>query len=899
MAVPALFFSYPLPHDIRNNTQMQNAPQILTAKEIEVRKEELRNNRQDEGRNRNGVLERRAGLEREFESFKPAAVGTHRHVDTGNVKHVPMAAERSLQVTNDVTRTLLDMADQELDLSNEAWEEDLEKCIKVLNEDLVLAEVVSQGTNLQKYASEKEAALVEKEVASIEDYVQNADRFAQLYGEVSRCEGMIESIRNVVWGFRDHLGSITGDIKSLQQRSAEITEKIKNREDALLYLSPILQKIDVITPEWIKSVENTPIEAPDGRNKRDKQREVDAVFLQAVRQLDEKINFLSEDPYLEGSLMQQQLYPQLMSAASKVSLKVHAFLLGKMEGLKEDTNIVIQQQALAHRCSFAFRFLKHYNQSLADNIVDQYVEMINKVYGKLMRRSYQSAAKPEVRVAKPELIIPKECFDAKKGTEASGKKLFGKLTGVTSRDKVQVPFPERLLILTAIIPDGDQLVVDPSIAMSQTRTYVEDFVRINSCLINTAVHEASFISEYFSFPSARREAILTHVFDKGYAYVREKTMEVLAAAANDIIGILLLLRISECLFSHLLPSKEDPNGLGIQSSLVTSRTNLHPGTMGEGIAQRSQNRNFRPPGFLVSNLKDQQAKLWGMYSECIGNQIASVRDASEISFAKIKTSNNKPAAELMKQDAALCQHLAAHSTVKRYVDLVCDLHTINTIPMIGSRVSGAQNGSLIFSDAVVADLAILRNEMIKLITILSRRHTTPTLTSICEVNNFASVVEVFVERGVAREACEDIQVFESTLRSRVEVFALQELKPIYGPMMDLVNKSSEILKKAKTEDEYAANRMVIDADAIVGVVNRFHAEWQENFENLFNLMGQYFKKIYAGQFVLKVIFAKIVGMNQSLHTIVTNMWSNPLCGAKLVSKEVIKHQAATKYAISL
>eukprot|EP01059_Diplonema_ambulator_P032289 TRINITY_DN6273_c0_g1_i1.p1 TRINITY_DN6273_c0_g1~~TRINITY_DN6273_c0_g1_i1.p1 ORF type:complete len:889 (+),score=245.62 TRINITY_DN6273_c0_g1_i1:40-2667(+) len=871
----------------------------LSPEEIENRKRTLRNSRDSEqGRSRNEVAERRADLEGEYEQRKPTEVRAKRHADTGSKKLAPATLEK-LSFEKD-TEQPLNIAAEELDLSNEAWEEDLEKCIKMLNEDIVLAEVVNQGTNLQKYAAEKESALLEKEAASIEDHIQNADKFARLHTEISRCEDMIETVRSVVSGFRDHLGSITGDIKSLQQRSAEITEKIKNREDALLYLSPILQKIDVITPEWIKSVENTPIEAPDGKHNPEKQREVDAAFLQAVRQLDEKINFLSEDPYLEGSLMQKQLYPQLLGAAAKICTKLHAFLSSKMESFKEETNIVIQQQALAHRCSFAFRFLKQYNPSAADSIVDDYVDMINKVYSKTMRKAYQDVAKPEVKITKPELIVPKEFFDPKKGVETGGKKLFGKLSGVgatiASREKVSIPFPERLLILTAIIPDGDQLVVDPSIAMGQTRTYVEDFVRINSCLINTAVHEASFISEYFSFPAARRETILSNVFDKGYTYVKEKTAEILSSATNDILGVLLLLRISECLFSHLLPNKED-SGSGIQSSLVTSRASSHPGTMGESIALRSQNRTFRPPGFLVGHLKDQQARLWMMYGDCVQSQINSVREAAEINFAKIKAPN-KPVADLL-HDASLSQHVVAHSTVKRYAGLVCDLHTVNTIPMIGSRVSGAQGSSLIFSDSVVAELAILRNEMIRLITVLSRRHTLPALVSICEISNFAHVLEVFGERGVARDTCEDIQVFESTLKSRVEVFAIQELKQFYGPMTDLVKRSTELLRKAETDDMYAANRMVIDADAITTAVNTFHAEWEATFDSIATMAAQYFRKPFASQYVLKAMFTKVLEMNESLKHVVHNMWPNPLCGPKLISKEVIKHHVLTKLNISL
>ena len=437
------------------------------------------------------------------------------------------------------------------ELSNEAWESEwegnqvnLERYIRILNEDEHLAEVVSKGTNLQRYAIEKEDALEEREFASVDDYVANADLFSRLYCDITECEGMIDCIRDVVWGFKNHLNSITGDIKTLQQRSSDITDRLRNRELALLHLSPVLQKIDIISPSWIKKIETTPIEAT-GKSV-EKQKEVDITFLHAIRQLDEKLNFLSEDPNLQGSSMQKNLYPQLLSTATKMTLKIHSFLQSKLESLREDTNIVIQQQAIAHRCSFAFRFLKQFNGNLADQLVENYLDSMNKVFARQLKKAQAEVLSGEVKLSKAELIVSKDTFDSRKGIENEKVKLMTKLAGLASskiEHKTQVPFRERVRILQAIIPDGDQLIIDPSIIVQQQRTYVEDFTRLNAALINMAVHEASFISEYFSYPLVRRESILTAVFEKAFVYARDKSLELLSHSASDPIGIMLLLRM--------------------------------------------------------------------------------------------------------------------------------------------------------------------------------------------------------------------------------------------------------------------------------------------------------------------------------------------------------------------
>ncbi|KAJ9449431.1 Vacuolar protein sorting-associated protein 52 A [Diplonema papillatum] len=785
----------------------------------------------------------------------------------------------------------------DLDITNEAWEahwaenqEDLERYIRILNEDQVLAEVVNKGTNLQKYAVEKEAALEEKEFLSVDDYVQNADRFAKLYNDITQCEEMLDSIRSVVWGFREHLGSITGDIKALQRRSAEITDRIKNREGALLHLSPILQKIDVISPEWLKAIEKTPIEAPD-KAKVDKQHEADMTFLSAVRQLDEKINFLSEDPHLQNSLMQAQLYPQLIGVAGKLSGKVYSFLLAKTELLKEDsTNIVIQQQALAHRCSFAFRFLRQYNPKAAENVVEHYVDMMNKVYLKLVKKKYGEVTKPEVKLAKPEAVVPKDCFDSRKGVENDGKKILNRLSGIANRDRVALPFWDRLKTLTSLIPDGDQLVIDPCVLVDQLRTYVEDFLRLNVALINVAVHEASFNSEFFAFPATRREAILTAVFEKAFGYVKEKTAEFVSNSAGDLIGVMLLLRLSECFFTHLLPDKGESGAKdGLQATLVLSRDSSSEVKVGGGVAQRSQNRTFRPPNFIAGHLKDVQATLWEQYSEAVGVNITSVHEARAIKFAALKVKSDS-----IVNDPAV----APHATVKRYAELLCAMHVMNTMPMIGSRVSGATESSLIFSDTIVADLCTMRKEMTLLVSVLSKRLSARNLQLVFCINNYGYVHEQLSEARISKDVTDDVETFETLLKDQLDTLFSLEVKSDMADIMSFVEKAGT-QTKAQSEEEHGKVREKTSADETVSFVNKFHDTWPKALATLCKAANRYFQRAYTRQYVLQALFTKVLNVSDSLSVIAYNVWSNPPCKSRLVAADVLKKEISTKYGMSI
>eukprot|EP00755_Sulcionema_specki_P007580 Sspe_Gene.38640::Locus_18634_Transcript_1_1_Confidence_1.000_Length_1673::g.38640::m.38640/K20298/VPS52; vacuolar protein sorting-associated protein 52 len=410
-------------------------------------------------------------------------------------------------------------------------QEDIERYIRVLYEDKMLADVVNKGTNLQGYTAEREKELAAKEAASVQDYVDNIEEYAKLYDEITASEEILDSITSVMKQFKDHLGSITGDIRALQQRSTEITNQMQNMDQARLHISPVLHKLEGISPEWLREVETRQYEAPDGANKQERQRKVEEEFLRGVRDVDKLINFIKEDPHLQHSLVQQDLYPSLMATAQKLCTRVNSFLLSKLDSLKEPTNIRIQQQSIAHRCAFAFRFLRQHSQSLSDHMLDEYKSMMNKAYHRILRRQQQQA-KAGVKLAKPDLVVPKDLFDAKKGVETgeASRKLrdmLSKRPDILTRDRVQIPFADRIRTLAAIVPDGDQLVLDPSILVGQPKSIIEEYLQINTALVNAALQEASFVAEFFSLPSSQREAVLSDIFSKGIGFVKERSTELL------------------------------------------------------------------------------------------------------------------------------------------------------------------------------------------------------------------------------------------------------------------------------------------------------------------------------------------------------------------------------------
>ena len=337
--------------------------------------------------------------------------------------------------------------------------------------------------------------------------------------------------------------------------------------------------------------------------------------------------------------------------------------------------------------------------------------------------------------------------------------------------------------------------------------------------------------------------------------------------------------------------------------MVTSRASTAPvSTSGEGIALRSKSRNFKAPKFLVSHLKDTQARLWGMYSECIAINVSSMKEASEINFQQkqCKVKRATTPLEMIEADGSLAQSLSTHSTIRRYVDLACDLYYINTTPMIGSRVSGAVDGCLIFSDTLVADLTTLREYVFKLLNALTRRYGNETLVSISTITNLYHMFHTFTERGVPVDS-EDLIAIKEALDSQIQKFSTNELLLEFAAVTNTVSNSlrSLVCVPPQSDSDYSQNQSAVPTTVLSQSVTTFYETWQPAFGSLFNLVGKYFQKSPAGRHVIRQVFTQILEINNSLRNVVLSVWENPPCRSKLISNEVLRHEITTKYEITL
>lgn len=95
------------------------------------------------------------------------------------------------------------------------------------------------------------------------------DKFQDLHRSIMACDEVLKSVESYLSAFQTDLGTVSGEIESLQNRSMSLTHQLENRKTVEKILGPIVDDI-VIPPNdvrrivegdvndtWVKSLHET------------------------------------------------------------------------------------------------------------------------------------------------------------------------------------------------------------------------------------------------------------------------------------------------------------------------------------------------------------------------------------------------------------------------------------------------------------------------------------------------------------------------------------------------------------------------------------------------------------------------------------------------------------------
>ncbi|KAG0492837.1 hypothetical protein HPP92_006235 [Vanilla planifolia] len=241
------------------------------------------------------------------------------------------------------------------DVSLEGLQEELEEC----KDDEEVANILSKGTKLREHTKGVENNVRQVELDSIQDYIKESDNLVLLHDQIRDCDSILSQMETLLSGFQAEIGSISSEIKSLQEKSMDMGLKLKNRKAAESKLSKFVEDI-IVPPRMVDII-------VDG--------EVNDEFLRTLETLSKKLKFVEEDTMIKASKALKDVQPELERLRQKAVSKVFEFMVQKLYALrKPKTNIQILQQNVLLKYKYLIVFLKEHGKDIYMEVRAAYID---------------------------------------------------------------------------------------------------------------------------------------------------------------------------------------------------------------------------------------------------------------------------------------------------------------------------------------------------------------------------------------------------------------------------------------------------------------------------------------------------------------------------------------------
>ncbi|KAK4859404.1 hypothetical protein QYF36_004850 [Acer negundo] len=420
--------------------------------------------------------------------------------------------------TNDTTKNVFDLGafvgdltfEEDAgsdDISLEGLEQELEEC---KNYDVV-ANILSKGTKLREYTKGVENNIRQVELDSIQDYIKESDNLVSLHDQIRDCDTILSQMETLLGGFQDEIGSISSDIKILQEKSMDMGLKLKNRKVAESKLAKFVEDI-IVPPRMVDIV-------VDG--------EVNDEYMRTLEMLSKKLKFVEVDPMVKTSKALKDVQPELEKLRQKAVSKVFDFIVQKLYALrKPKTNIQILQQSVLLKYKYIVSFLKEHGKDVYNEVRAAYIDTMNKVLSAHFRAYIQALEKLQLDIATSSDLI---------GVETRSTSLFSRGREPLKNRSAVFALGDRINILKEI----DQPALIPHIAEASSLKYPYEvlFRSLHKLLMDTATSEYLFCDDFFG-----EESIFYDICAGPFTVIDEHFNSILPNC-YDAIGLMLMIRI--------------------------------------------------------------------------------------------------------------------------------------------------------------------------------------------------------------------------------------------------------------------------------------------------------------------------------------------------------------------
>ncbi|KAK6940405.1 Vps52 [Dillenia turbinata] len=413
-------------------------------------------------------------------------------------------------------------------ISLEGLQQELEEC----KNDEVVVNILSKGANLREYAKGVENNVRQVELESIQDYIKESDNLVSLHDQIRDCDIILSQMETLLSGFQAEIGSISSDIKILQEKSMDMGLKLKNRKVAESKLAKFVEDI-IVPPRMVDII-------VDG--------EVNDEYMRTLEILSKKLKFVDVDTMVKTSKALKDVQPELERLRQKAVSKtcgadaclccqisgylnalqqVFEFIVQKLYALrKPKTNIQILQQSILLKYKYVVVFLKEHGKEVYNEVRGAYIDTMNKVLSAHFRAYIQALEKLQLDIATSSDLI---------GVEARSSSLFSRGREPLKNRSAVFALGERINILKEL----DQPALIPHIAEASSLKYPYEvlFRSLHKLLMDTATSEYLFCDNFFGEESAFYE-----IFAGPFSVIDEHFNSILPNC-YDAIGLMLMIRI--------------------------------------------------------------------------------------------------------------------------------------------------------------------------------------------------------------------------------------------------------------------------------------------------------------------------------------------------------------------
>ncbi|KAL0383376.1 UNVERIFIED_CONTAM: Vacuolar protein sorting-associated protein 52 A [Sesamum calycinum] len=408
--------------------------------------------------------------------------------------------------------------------------EGLEQELQDYKTDDVVAIILSKGTKLRDYTKDVENNLRQLELDSIEfltvlvnpvwtDYIKESDNLVSLHDQIHDCDTILAQMEKLLSGFQAEIGSISSDIKVLQEKSMDMGLKLKNRKAAESKLAKFVEDI-IIPPRMIDII-------VDG--------EVNEEYMRTLEILSKKLKFVETDTMVKTSKALNDVQPELEKLRQKAVSKEDKHTVLKEVDMYFKLGVGVPGVLMVYFTPlYVILFLKEHGKEVYLEVRAAYIDTMNKVLSTKIRAYIQALEKLQLDIATSSDLI---CIDTRS-------------TSLFLRGKGPLKKPFCFCFGKGnILKEIDESALIPHIAEASSKKYPYEvlFRSMHKLLMDTAASEYLFCDEFFG-----EQPMFYDIFAGPFAVVDEHLNTILP---NCFDAIVLAFSVSYLCFPQLIMSR--------------------------------------------------------------------------------------------------------------------------------------------------------------------------------------------------------------------------------------------------------------------------------------------------------------------------------------------------------